>query len=490
MNSPRLQLVSAALAILLAGDACGQTPASEARIRTDEPAIEELRREIEAESPDLSQRLSRPLTLEDCIQLALERNLELTVARQSRDAAQLRIGITHGEYLPELQAEANGLRRQDPTGFERRKDAAVSIVQRLPIGTSLAAGMVFNDTNGDGVRTEAIPSVVLTQPLLRNAGWGRGMSRIRDAHLTADISQISLREAILSIEFQVQSAYLEILRRKNLIEVNERAVARDQELLDFSRAKLSAQLATQRDVLSAEIVLAQDRGTLVNAQAQYQAAMDDMSNILGVRIARPLEIQDEDLAVDPQPIDEEACIAKALEDNPSVQRSRLDLDRSQLARDVAGNERLPQLDLRAGYSQSRTPLAANPATRAWEGGVVMSYPFLNKVRGGAYEQAGIAYEQQRRVTLQTERLVTLSVRDAVRNLQRSQDRLSILKKSTEGAQAKVEYAKVNFQLGRASNLDITDAQKDLLDSETDTVNELVIYRLGLARLEQLLGGSL
>src|SRR5678815_2089560 len=138
--------------------------------------------------------------------------------------------------------------------------------------------MVFNDTNGDGVRTEAIPSVVLTQPLLRNAGWGRGMSRIRDAHLTADISQISLREAILSIEFQVQSAYLEILRRKNLIEVNERAVARDQELLDFSRAKLSAQLATQRDVLSAEIVLAQDRGTLVNAQAQYQAAMDDMSN--------------------------------------------------------------------------------------------------------------------------------------------------------------------------------------------------------------------
>jgi len=84
----------------------------------------------------------------------------------------------------------------------------------------------------------------------------------------------------------------------------------------------------------------------------------------------------------------------------------------------------------------------------------------------------------------------LNVRDAVRNLQRSQDRISILKKNIEGAQAKVEFARVNFQLGRASNLDITDAQKDLLDAETDFVNELVFYRQGLARLDQLTGGSM
>ena len=45
-----------------------------------------------------------------------------------------------------------------------------------------------------------------------------------------------------------------------------------------------------------------------------------------------------------------------------------------------------------------------------------------------------------------------------------------------------------FNLGRASNLDITDAQKDLLDAEVDYAQELSYYYLEQARLEQLLGG--
>ena len=85
--------------------------------------------------------------------------------------------------------------------------------------------------------------------------------------------------------------------------------------------------------------------------------------------------------------------------------------------------------------------------------------------------------------------MTLDGRDTVRNLLRIEERISILKKNIEGARAKVEFAK-NFQLGRASNLDITDAQKDLLNAETDQVNELVNYRVEFARLEQLLGGSI
>ncbi len=120
----------------------------------------------------------------------------------------------------------------------------------------------------------------------------------------------------------------------------------------------------------------------------------------------------------------------------------------------------------------------------------MSYPFLNRPLRSAHRQAQIRYEQSRRLLLERERQVVLGVRDSVRNLERIEERIEVLGKTIEGSRDKVEFANVNFQLGRASNLDITDAQKDLTEAESDLVEEVVNYRVELARLEALLGGSL
>jgi len=76
----------------------------------------------------------------------------------------------------------------------------------------------------------------------------------------------------------------------------------------------------------------------------------------------------------------------------------------------------------------------------------------------------------------------------VRTLLNNVERLAILQKSIDGARSKLEFADVNFQLGRASNLDITDAQKDLVNAQTDYVNEVIDYKIQVARIEQLLGG--
>jgi outer membrane protein len=342
------------------------------------------------------------------------------------------------------------------------------------------------------------PSVVITQPLLRDAGWRTSTSGLRDANLSADAEEVALESRTQQVLFDVKSAYFEILRRSKLIDVNKQAVQRDEDLLSFSKAKVEAKLATQRDVLSAEIILAQDRGRLVNAEAQHQAALDQLSDILGLRIARPLQVQDVDVALQPVAVQEQVWIAQALRNNPGVKRARLDLERSVLAKQVAGNGRLPQLDLQLAYDEVRSAVSEGPVTpgliqpreRTWQGSVTLSYPLFNKPLGNAYEKASLEYEQSRRALLDTERQAVLDVRDTVRNLQRIEDRISILKKNIEGARAKVEFAKVNFQLGRASNLDITDAQKDLLNAETDSVDELVNYRVEHARLEQLLGGSI
>jgi outer membrane protein TolC len=124
----------------------------------------------------------------------------------------------------------------------------------------------------------------------------------------------------------------------------------------------------------------------------------------------------------------------------------------------------------------------------WTGLVTISYPLGNKALGSAYRRSQIVHQQSERILDDVERQVVLEVRSAIRFLRNNVERLGILEKNIAGARDKLEFATVNFQLGRASNMDITDAQKDLLDAEVDWVNEVIDYRVQLARLEQLLGG--
>lgn len=454
--------------------------------------------DIEAETPELAARLAGSLSLDDCIQIALQRNVGLSIARQSRDAVRTEIGAAYGTFLPELTVSGTRTSQETIASSvveDTESSSSALLTTTLPLGTKVEAGYEYSKTGADRLPAEG-PRFSVTQPLLRQAGWRTSTSGVRDAYLAADAEEVALRATVLQVLFDVKSAYYEILRRRRLIDVNRQAVQRDDELVAFSRAKLEAQLATQRDVLSAEIIQAQDRARLVSAEAEYQAALDRMSNILGLRIAREIEVPDIELALAPLPLDAEAWIGKALRDNPDVQRARLDLERDDLRRDVAGNGRLPQLDVQVAYDDLRSSLAegnvsgSQDRTRTWQGTLTLSYPLFNKTPGNNYRRARLEYEQSRRLVVELERRLTLEVRDAVRNLQRFTDRISILERNIEGARAKVEFATVNFQLGRASNLDITDAQKDLLDAETDHVNELVNYRVEVARLEQLLGGTL
>ena len=332
--------------------------------------------------------------------------------------------------------------------------------------------------------------------MLRDAGWRRATSDVSDARLASAGEEATLRARLLDVVFQVKSAYYEVLRRAKLIEVNQQAIARDQQLLDFSQAKVEAKLATRRDVLSAEIILAQDRSRLVNAETEHAAALDALADVLGLPLEDSLAVVAVELALAPIPDEQPRWVEKALRDNPDLLRARIDLERDELAKKVAGNSRLPRLDLKVAYDDARdaipagaTTLDARRGARTWQGAIEVAMPILNKPLGDTYRAAQLRHERGQKLHQEAERQTVLEVRDTARNLRRIEERIAVLTKEIQGAREKVEFANVNFQLGRASNLDITDAQEDLVNAESDFVDEVVSYRVELARLEQLLGGS-
>ncbi|MFQ5600389.1 MAG: TolC family protein, partial [Candidatus Krumholzibacteriia bacterium] len=333
---------------------------------------------------------------------------------------------------------------------------------------------------------------------------------VQDADYEVRINAASLQQVQLDVIEQVKAAYYEVIRQAKIVDVALQAIGRDEQLLAQSQSKLEAGLATRRDQLSAEIILAQDRGKLADAETAYDEALDTLALVMGVRIGHRLELADRDIDLKPVDIDEEAWIAKALRHNPTIRAARLTVQRNRLATRLAGNARLPQLDLSLTYTlnedadlneakieknirrvflEGDDPKPLDTTTfKGWSTFLTLSYPLGNKSLGNAHKRSQLVYDQSQRNREDIERQITTEIRSAIRNLRNSLVRLEILDKEIEGARDKLEFASINFQLGRASNLDVTDAQKDLMDAEIDYVNEVVDYLVSIARIEALVGG--
>lgn len=467
----------------------------------------QLQQELQWDDPDLQRRIGQPLTLDDCVQIALEKNLPLEIARMQRQVASEGVTAQWGDWMPGLNvstvrtsARVKELRDENvPTSaFEWNENtlttAGADITQRLPFGGGVSIGYSFSKTNDEDDATHGA-NIALVQPLLRNVGRNNAFASVTAAKIDESAQGEALRAQTLDIVFAVESAYYRVLQAQQVIAVNERAIERDEDLLEFSQAKVDAKLATRRDVLSAEIVLEQDRGKLLTAQTTYRASVDELVDILGLRVPTEIAIADTELEELDVEIEEGKWIARAMQDNPAIRSARFDLENVALDLRVAGNARLPQLDFELSYEENYTPATdvtnfRRPVERAWQGGLILSVPIMSKRPRAEKRAAQLRHEQARRALVEAERQVGLLVRDAIRDLQRSSDRIQVLNKTIEGAKDKVEFANVNFQLGRADNFDITDAQKDLIEAETDYVDEIVSYRIALARLEQLLGGTL
>jgi outer membrane protein TolC len=249
--------------------------------------------------------------------------------------------------------------------------------------------------------------------------------------------------------------------------------------------------------------------TGINGFVGSALALDQLARAMGVPVGTSFDIAQEDVEIDPVEIREADWIAKALRDNPLIVSARLTEQRSELAMKLAGNARLPQVDLGVFYRSFRDndankerklenilqmlqgdlPDPPEPTSfDGWTYQLTFNLPIGNKALGHAYKRTQWINKASEYVRKDVEEQMVTDIRAAVRNLQNSTLRLTILEKEMEGARDKLEFATINFQLGRASNLDVTDAQKDLLDAETDYVNKVVDYLVGLAQIEALIGG--
>jgi len=460
----------------------------------------------------------KPLTLNDCIRIALAKNIALRIACGDLSRAEALHAGSYGKFLPVFSVEGaktNSLEKlftQNQIEIDDSTEVLVDVTEKNFDNNSTVTGKanLFLPTgatfqfSSDFFRAVQYPfeeptvksrdrsySLNLTQPLLRDAGPTVARSSFLTTGYDRQLEEKNLLNEKLQTVFSVKRAYYLALLQRELIKVNQIALIRDSTLVEASKALIVAKQATRRDVLSAEIRFADDRAALLASKSDYELALDNLKDVAGLPIDMPIKVDSTGLDYAPVNLDEKLLVRQAIENNPGIRNAEISISRSRLQRSLAKNALLPQLDLVASYSSElRTNLVRNrdlSRTGGWQARLNLSYPFLNREAASKAEEAEIAVAQQQDRLLGIQRQITIDVRDVVRGVYSAVEQIKAIQASIKVAEEKLEFSTLMFNLGRASNFDITESQEFLLKAQNQYLRKLVDYHTQLALLENLTG---
>ncbi len=472
--------------------------------RIAELDLQQIRGIIEAAQPDDSgvspSRFSRTLSLEESLRVALEHNLGIQIQSLSRDAVERRVPESEAIFhpTPGFELLATGTKVSDtekgpgPTDNENTYSGRAFVNQRIPTGANLTLSSDLSretsDATGDDDDTFAGFTLELTQPLMRGGRVYVATRPIADAEYDLEIEEARLQAEVLRVIADTKTAYYDTIFRARSIEVTEAAVERDNQLIEASKALFEAGRSNRRDVVSAQISLAENLSTLATRRGELELAQNMLRDVLGLPIDTNIVLSDRHLPFDPVEIRLDEWIATALANRPELLEVKSALDKAALDVRVRKNEVLPQLDLRGLYRRDQLTTRTSNAYydldgQVWEAGLNFSIPFGNVAARERLSAAQIGYARLERQYVQLERLIELEVRESVIVLNTSLAGLLPTTQKVEQAREKLEIARVRYQLGLANNFDVTDAQADLRDAEEGLLEAITAYAIALAELE-------
>lgn len=448
------------------------------------------------------------LTLEECVARALNHNFDLELQQFATRNARDEIIAADATYDPTLFATAAlaGGKNDDDT-LTQQQSARLGVSQRLVTGAQVTASTSFARAKERPYLAPPLFNPVynsdialsLTQPLLRGFGVTINRAAIERARLGVARANQDFKAVVLSLIRNVESAYYTLAFTREQLAVRHFSLEIAQTLLDENTARLNTGVTTQLEVLQSEVGVANARRDLLLAEQAVRDSEDTLLNLIG-RFefdTRPGPVR---LPNTPAPeVTLERSYPLALANAPEYAANKLLARQLALDVEVAGNNRLPIVDLGAaiGYNGddrddpgSAFSSAASGDSYNWQVDLTVSIPWGLRAERARHRQALSNLNRQKTFIQQIDQSLLVQVRSAVRAVETNRETVTVSALATELSQRQFETEKARYESGLSTYRFVEDSRQDL---DTARVNELlakVNLRIALAELARLEGSSL
>ncbi len=396
--------------------------------------------------PAICSAETRVLTLEQAISIAMEKNRDIEKAREYAQYVQGKYVEERAAALPQLSL--NGT------------------VQASKDGSSEIGGYPAQRLFGRAV------DLTISQPLYT---WGKLNAAIRAAEVGMKTADEQLRLYRQAAYRDVVAAYLDIQLAGELHRLAQENRSQKQRHLDEATRKFSAGVATDYDVLAAEVAAENTLPEVIRSENGVRMARERLRFLLAmgaeeVDVVGTLETPPLDLLL-PAGYDEAMQIAGKRRPDLADLRLRIGIYDELVT--IAAAENKPRLDLKGGAGWHWASLndpgpALDASGAAWNVGLYVTFPFFDGLRtNGKVAQARSDLRTKRIEEARLRDSITLEVRQAEFSYREAGEILKALSGTVKQAERLVRMAESGYEFGVKIRLEVDDAQLNLLQAKSN-----------------------
>uniref|UniRef100_Q3ASX5 Outer membrane efflux protein, putative n=1 Tax=Chlorobium chlorochromatii (strain CaD3) TaxID=340177 RepID=Q3ASX5_CHLCH len=416
------------------------------------------------------------VTLEEALQIGLQRNRTLEVARLDRDIAHQKIRETWADVLPKLTLSGTYTRSLKPS------------VLLLPPNPLFPSGEL--QTSSDNA---AFVGLDLRQPLFNASA----MAGIRAANIVRSLSDASYRKTEMAVLTDIKLAYYDVLIAREQVKLIEQSIARWEQSRRDTRALFRQGIAADIDTLKAFLSVENLRPDFIQAESRVASAMTTLKNLMGVPadsaivLSGKLELPSGTKAS--YPATTELAAREAFEQRPDLRQIALQADAEAENVNSLKAERYPLLSL-FGKLEAQTSFndGINPSESRWpvssSAGVQLSLPLFTGYRTSArIEQATLSRRQTLTRLEEQKASVRAELETALLHLHEAQQRIEVQSKTIAVAERSYTISRLRFREGIGSRLELSDAELQLVKARTNYLQAVYDYLVATTRLDKSLG---
>src|SRR5246500_1887393 len=415
---------------------------------------------------------ARHITLRDAVQLALQHNHNVHIAKYKVDEEQHVKEVAKSAYFPTIRNDSNFVHLTD-TQLIQINAASLGTVAGSPIPVGTA-------TINQGGRNLTTSGTQLTQPLttLLKIRPANNMAR---AELKA--SQQKAQQTENDVALQVHQLYYKVLIAQVHRAATEARIKASQDLQSERLQQVKYGSAMEENLIESRAQLLEAKQELLTTDLQLSDLKLQLNDAIGLPLTTALDLDPNTVEVEPA-CARETCVAEALASHPEIVEARNEVEKAKASVRLAKTDiYVPDVDAFARYSyQNNVPFLAR---NFGSFGVHFSYDLFDSGR-----KRSVLRERESQLSQAKENLarlsdqVELAVQTAYNKLERTDQMRKVseelLALRTESSRVLHEQLVRGEALGSQADMGTVqelDAQTVLLQSELDysQANDEIIH---------------
>ena len=412
-------------------------------------------------------------TLQDCLNYALEHNIQVQKNRISEERGELSLWQDKGTLFPSLNFNTG-----HSVGY-RPFTEVMSVVQGDQV-TSTRSNVTYQGSYGLNA------NVTL---------WNGGINykNIKEQELQNRITALNTQQSELTIQEQIAQLYVQIMYTKEAKKVNEQLLATAQSQYDRGEEMMKQGQMARADLIQLEAQLSSAQYSLVNSETQLSNYKRQLKALLELDLNTPFDVagtiptDEQVLALVPSA---QEAYAKALEVRPEIKSAELSIEAADMQLDIAKRGFLPTIGASASLGSNHSTGSKNgwgeqmKTNLNMSAGLNVSVPIFDNRRNMSNVKTAKLQQLSSKLDLQDKKnALSSTIEQYWLNANNGQQNYLAAKARVKSQEASYELLNEQFHNGLKNTVDVLQGRDNVISAEQDMLQSKYMALLNIQLLK-------